>query len=724
MKAVLTNLSRFGRDAWFDVSVPLSLFPAKSNPVPGSFWWLRPEDGGSPKPAILLGVEGHLSVRFLVRATLPALGELVGDLIRAPFRSDVPPADVEAAAGLEVENFGVWSKFLPSSWVADDLGAIFLSVSAVVDAIDLEFKLDAVDLIEANAAQQVWRVTRRVGSLVLVVDYLVRSLSDVVEFEGYVVASNPAIEDPTTMVRRFSIESREPMVVDFAVRNRFSPIYVLENGTVRERWCCDLIDIDEELPIGEGQGFEFYGAILARPKGASIGDLAVSTDPEVRRRLDNLVARADGGRAFGISKDWTEPGAYVPFGYLPPAKQIDRTRAVREATAAMLEPAGIFADRPLGLGRYTGQTGTQDDFGAAKSSEVLVDLLAPVVPWLRWNVEETVRPIHYREESGHRIALSRHPDWWTHSQRTHASRSQSPDRLGKSGPGETNGWHGKDDQHASGNRIHAIRAILPTTPTRLALLDEETAAIRNSRLNPRSSDGIGGTRAVGRRMHAEVLRFFALGSERSWATVVEEARVAWEKSLGARLDPGLPVRVIEADLNGDPRKLDGSAPYWTVWEHGLALLGLAAAHAALSWRRDRPTFAAIEGEDRIEALAEMVLRTMLFGAFFRSTGGAWQTWQDIRYRLDIEGQALEPAVLIEGGYGETHGRIDRTSRAWADWIVPGLIYFARHPSGSRSARGWLGADGFARLESIVEDWSVLPKGRSSSEWRATAPSRG
>jgi hypothetical protein len=262
--------------------------------------------------------------------------------------------------------------------------------------------------------------------------------------------------------------------------------------------------------------------------------------------------------------------------------------AMGQFFANTLKLAGQFYDlRLIGIGKMPGQTGDQQDFGAAKGWEATV---AGDPRWLHYALYSVVCDffrgvMHY--EGGQRLDPKLHPNWRTWSGDTHFSSSVSPDRLNKRigvwGDRTSTGWAGYDDEHRSQTNLATLYALTGWPILRFIIEHYSTVDIANVR--HALEFGFGAPRAVGRTMHcwANFLTLFPAGSEthkRYRALMDKMAATVTNQWLGGQT-PG-PVDILADRV--DPRMgivWNGVVmPAWSCWEHGLFAVGAYAAWKA------------------------------------------------------------------------------------------------------------------------------------------------
>ena len=363
---------------------------------------------------------------------------------------------------------------------------------------------------------------------------------------------------------------------------------------------------------------------------------------------------------------------------------------------------GDFYDpRPLGVGQNPPGAGGKEDFGATKGSYAISLGEPRALQMLDYSATQDV----YRAGT----TLSRGGildpeviggEWLTWTGYTHYHPGVSPERLGKTANAfgfpnlDITGWVGMDDQHRSQNGLAAAYA-LSGSPLLRSILEGFT--ITDTAMVP---NRVGAARAIGR----------LLGAWAQYALLLDDgiARRRIMMAAGQKLDLALaapemtvtgPVRVI-AHGEPDPRKLvydyDGKpARWWSVWEHGLAAVGLSNFYKATD-------------DERALQLLSTICRTVIERALFVHEG-TWYLPDDIYWRED--GQALENAswtpeseqLVVSPGIGGTTG-----------WAFCAVLIGAEILSGPTADRAK------EAIEQIVPG-ELVASDRITAEWWACVP---
>ena len=513
----------------------------------------------------------------------------------------------------------------------------------------------------ASRFERVFVITKTFGNLIFEVRHRVRTLDPIVELDG--IAFTYAVPDPHEFKKEFTAELSFgcPFTIDYASTLGVQPEEVDARGSRR---------LFADLPLVWGQQWFAWGALFC------------SSHPNEIPRVQDRIKR--GRNAYGIA-NWQ--GHYAPFGVVPTrgiAADDSDFNHFRRTVDAVSQRHGYFEPRSLGLAPYTGQTGGQDDFGAMKGYGVLASRRTYWFDVLLPEFSEPLRPIHYRQDDGDHIALRDHPDWWTWSQVTHHNRSASPDRLGMEAKpvASENRWTGKDEAHISSNRLHLLLRTTGSMAAAEMVRDEAISAIKQIR--GREDQGTGSVRSIGRRLHQLVLAWTDVDVSKAdtirldlVSRIHTEIENVWRNSAGVRflesVDPERTVRILSKPYR-DARKLvdpdtQELIPCWCVWEHALALMGIAATHATMKrW----PSVFTDEIRRKCESLLLMAGETLLRHGIWIDALGQPHYAQDLAYRtgpdegLPLPYETFAPTVnptLVKG-----------VDRSFHDWMIGPIRY--------------------------------------------------
>jgi hypothetical protein len=250
-----------------------------------------------------------------------------------------------------------------------------------------------------------------------------------------------------------------------------------------------------------------------------------------------------------------------------------------------------FAVLPIGLERYAGQTGDQEDFGVVKLSLVAATGLPSQLLMVEAAVlQEACRPVHFYEADGSPVLPQNHPDWVVWVGRTHWHGGVSKDRLGKPVPEpqfEAHGWTGKDREHWSSLNLAAYALLTGSHWARAELANEARLYLAGQTIrDDLSTSHSGAPRGAGRTALSAAWNLLATGNqalrERMDARMDQVYAVEW---AGKHLAPD---RVRPMAINDpDPRMLQGKSRYWNPWQDATAAIGFGAHYRVTGNERAR-----------------------------------------------------------------------------------------------------------------------------------------
>lgn len=669
MRAKLVNLSPLPRSHWAVVTFPARR--VEDFKVEATFL----TDRGQRFRAVRGSTVGFKTV-YRIQAALGGHEAIEGELVNETHKNASP--------------------FFPHPWTLDDVTALLpaFGVQHEGGARSWSDPPDLVRLLGASPAHQRWHVKTRIPGSGLIGEFWLDLLSTdpVIPFWGKIVWSDR--RDPRPLVRypAVAISTGEFLKLDFSTRHGILTPYRDANN----KWVTILNSAP--LSFQDGAGLPLSGALLAirQPKA---GDPIV--DPEssadwVGFSLRNLQA-ALGGPIVGACEGWD--GWWLAHRFTPMGARSFAPEAVAawERFQAMLSsPAGWFAERPLGVTSTPGQTGDQEDFGASKGTFVVTERDPRHIFSLLYSVQaELFRGFNHYESTGLPLKAEDHPSWVTWSGVTHYHPGVSPDRLGKKddwGVVPGTGWYGMDDQHRSQNNLAAY-LLLSDDPLiedqlrHILTTDEASYRLRFPQYGP------GAPRAQGR----------VVGAWSHALTVTEgETQARLYRLLLARLDitinnpllsvPG-PMKVLGTG-GPDERvpivdEAHNLAPYVSIWEHALAVIGL---------------YGAVKQDVRADLLPvlQTVCRTLAEFAFFKE-GGAWWTVDNVLWK---GGEPVPGGLKV----GSPHIVAWKGAPGTCSWTVAGLLV----------AREVLGAGYSQELDSYLEAMtSAGAQDVRTAEWWAS-----
>jgi hypothetical protein len=433
--------------------------------------------------------------------------------------------------------------------------------------------------------------------------------------------------DPTNPAHDMLIEglfflTGEPVVFDFAKRTGMTELPVF-NG---QHW---VTLVCGPLSFIDGSGLPLIGRMVCLPESPSVlpdydPETYSDTDPaaQAAQDVETIIAAAH-FPAFGVCGPRTWNGKMLAHRNIPrfglPQEHVEAMadQALDNFFNNTIRTAGQFYDlRPISIGKSPGQTGDQQDFGAAKGWEATV---AADPRWLHLALYSVTadffRGVMHYESNGARLNPAQHPQWVTWSGRTHYSASVSPDRIGKGpgtwGAGESTGWWGYDDEHRSQTNLATLYALTGDPLLRYIIEHYSTTDIANVR--HRLEFGIGAPRAVGRTLHcwANFALLFPPSSpiHQRFRQLIDTMAFKTQRDwLGGKFAG--PVDIISDRT--DPRMgitHNGVVlPAWSCWEHGLFAVGVYAA-----WKVTR--------DERLLDIVRRVCRTIVRYACFRDSLG-------------------------------------------------------------------------------------------------------
>jgi len=583
-------------------------------------------------------------------------------------------------------------RFIPSSWVADDVTRLFPSWIARIDGVVYQSPPSEPVLVLETRARQDWRVSVRCGPLVIEYFTTFWHQQDIVEWQCFAAHSDPGNSSMQITVEWLHmVVLGEPVLVEDAL-----VLGIPAPRWEKPNWIVELVSSPTDM--GDAQGLPvFRGAILATDNTQNrewYYNLA-TPDLSTRNRVSRLL-----GRGAGRPMSWTDwVGRWLAFQATVPERPSDAGEIAARLDAQrapMLSTQDLFLPRAIGLRPNAGSTGDQEDFGASKGSGYLLGEIwfAETLPYQVGG--KAVRPFHYRELDGTPVTQAGgHPDWWTWSQQTHWHCDVSPDRLGKPCPVPshgTHGWTGEDDQHTSWRNHDWLLAAYDMPAYRALMRDGINVSLANIRFH--ESNGAGAPRAIGRRMLNDANRWLLTGREDVWnRLVVDHGEKAREFSFapfsGFRLQGG-PVADDRVLVDGDGQ----TVPAIVVWQEGLCMTGLAAGWAAHRYRErlGLPADPGIQAVgDQLVEIASTVVRHYL-----QPGVDGWQFYLNVAW----DGAAPDPAVIASPDdiVGVVRDR-QLLGSAWFDWLGPGLRYLRMADHGLD-----VPIDVQVRLQEIFSQW--------------------
>lgn len=542
-EATLTNLSPFQRTTYCAVAFPTPVVAdlgahAVFRTATGDLW-----------PAVRGSVRERRTI-YRIRCTNMQPFALVNGVLNA---NNAEPAP-----------------FVFHPWVTDDLGALLPKLGALrANQVREAQPLGTPVLVEQSSAHQLWKYEVWIKQFGLKLTWWAEILSGepVLRCWGKVTWSDRADPNYNTTFDAIVLATREPFVLDFAQRHG-----VRAASFVGGEWLLNLTPTG--ISMQDGCALPLSGVMLCQPQGPSTAD--------AEEGLASQQA-AIGGPVLGVSHDWD--GHWLAHGNVPrlvtsAAHAVQRQQAWQQFESLLQQPAGWFAPRPIACGPTPWQTGDQEDFGATKGTHVVTDQDPRFLRRMQYAVyAEAFRGTSLLEADGSPLLASNHMRWVTWNGVTHWHTGVSTDRLGKTFVGTpASGWYGYDDEHRSQNNLaaYALLADDPLADDLIACqLQLDLASYRTRHPNM----GQGAARAQGRTLQTFAQLYAATGDAR-WAKLIRDrvphmlAQPTLQQGWMYALHVGSPDARKQV-YNPVTNQL---SPWVSMWEHGLAAVGLYAAH--------------------------------------------------------------------------------------------------------------------------------------------------
>ena len=615
VKATIQNLSTFDREHWVTVTFPTS--KVQDFPTECKFITTKGDEWRAVK-----GKQSGKKTVFRVQANIQGNETVEGNL--QPSMEDVAIS------------------FKPHKWVIDDPVALMPELYGMESEI-----VSPPTVVDQSPAHMRWHMKFRIPSKGLIFEWWADMLHNdpVMPCKGKIVWSDrkDSRANKTFDVGELKLAIGEYFVMDFQARKGIQPPLQVDSS----RWVSVLND--RLITLNDGAGIPFSLNILAytNKEPAEEHDELESELVWQAKSIKNMQAALVGDIVGACSEwqgDWCA-AENVPQEYT--ASHYEANADVAQFNEMMSVNFGHFEPINIGIGKTPGQTGKQEDFGATKGTHVVLDKQVAYIPALQFaSYYELFRGINHYEESGEKLMSESHPQWVTWSGRTHWHPGVSPDRLGKEGgdvpPGT--GWWGYDDQHRSQNNFAAYAMLSddPLTEDQMAHQLETDKACYRIKF---PGYGAGAARAQGRQIGCWA-QFMALTDglqHQSWKELIDKR--VHQAATQHTILVNAPMKVLSV-IPPDGRKRiykDGQLTSTvSMWEHGLALVGLYKAY------KNNPT---AEMRFLLTALSE----TMLQFAWFVERGRRYVVG-DIMWN---DGQPVE--LKLSNGWDET-GNNPRTQQ--------------------------------------------------------------
>jgi hypothetical protein len=662
VNATIQNLSTFKRDHWVTVTFPTT--KVQDYGVECRFVTAQ----GDTWRAVKGSQNGQKTV-FRIHAILNGSQTIKGQLQNTP----IGPEDTIP-------------QFKAHEWVIDD------PIALMPELFGMECEIvSPPKIVSQSPAHMRWHTRMKVPKKGLILEWWADILHDdpIVPCKGKIVWSdrNDPRANRTFDVGELKLAIGEFFIMDFQTRKGIQPPIQVDPS----RWVSVIND--KLITLNDGAGIPLSLNLLAYTQKEM-----TDHDPEDFDRINNSIRNMQAawvGGVVGVCNDWDGDwcaAKNIPEAY--PAHIMDADADVQMFKDQMSVNMGHFEPIPIGIGKTPGQTGAQEDFGATKGTHVVLSNRPDYIQALQFvSYYELFRGTNHYEESGNPLNADDHPQWVTWNGGTHWHTGVSPDRLGKTenAPPGT-GWFGYDDQHRSQNNFAAY-AMLSDDPL---IGDQLYHQLQTDKACHRIKFGsAGATRAQGRHV----------GAWAQFLTITDgEERAEWKKLIDERVRTSSRVPTLNVDgpmktLNAkgpDGRKgiyKDGAlAPTTSMWEHGLAIVGLYKAY------KNNPT-------DELREVLTKVAHTLLKYGWFTESGRyyvvadiIWKDGEHVDLKLanGWDGKSANPMtqqfMYSEGGRGVN------------EWTVAGL----------RVAREFLNYND-TKLNHLLSGDSTS---QGDSEWRA------
>ena len=555
IKATIQNLSTFERDHWVTVTFPSE--KVQDFGVECSFVTSM----GDVWRAVRGKTTGDKTV-YRIFAVIDAQDRVSGTL------ENSPSAPMDAIPPFKIH-----------PWVIDDPKALFPYLHGMESEI-----LSPPQLIEQSPAHMRWHLKFKVPEKGLIVEWWADMLHNdpVMPCKGKIVWSdrNDPANNRTFEAGELQLGIGEYFVLDFAARKGMQPPIQLDSPRSGAKIWVSILN-DKPITLNDGAGIPISLNLLGyanRPID-TYNNNEVEDKTWVRDSIFNLQA-AMTGDIFGACNEWNQ--YWCAAGNIPPSYpgHIEDARADSEVFKQLMSlNFGHFEPIDIGIGKTPGQTGKQEDFGATKGTHVVLSNQIDFIPAYQFvSYCELFRGINHYESDGTKLRAVDHPQWVTWSGRTHWHSGVSPDRLGKQGdapPGT--GWWGYDDQHRSQNNFAAY-AMLSDDPLVDDQMEHQYETDRASYRIKFPTYGAGAARAQGRQVGCWS-QFVSLTHDEKWRDLID--RRALQSMTVDSMNVMGPMKAL-AVIAPDGRKRiyrDGKlAPTVSLWEHGLAAVGLYKAY--------------------------------------------------------------------------------------------------------------------------------------------------
>ena len=679
----ITNMAEVVRKQWVDVAIPIT--DALSLP---EFCELAPHGF----PAWRGEHVGLHSTMFHIYVDMGPGETLTGNL---------QPASIQPSAAPQ------WSL---SDWVAQ--ASVGLIPQPVVFVGGEERRCGPVSFqeVESNRARKVFHMRARMPGTPLVCDQwiYVYTHQDLVRFEMTLTNSDPRTSELSLLLDGAWLESRQFVDLDYRTAQGmyyplfqdFDPGHPTYGGWVQV--------LTGARYMGRGEQIFLSGSILCQPGegspllplGYTAGGMTIPQSP--MERYLALLAELN-GPVKAVCTDWD--GKWLAFGMVPELPAGATNGGWDDADASAISFAGreqsprdLYVQRPRGLQRSAGSTGSQEDFAASKGGLGVTVGDPRFLHEVGYSTYELfARPFHHREIDGSPILTRNYPGLTTWSQLVHCVTTQHT--LGLNCPlpwsWPSNDWSGMDDEHRSQNNTNMMLALTGSHALRAVfkdLVEIDLAHVPGHTGTPRAEG----------RLHMAWANMLMLlddpfDRERLYAhtlTRLQNLMNTWPG--GAFLgDPSRPIRAMHVGSDPTFREPNGNyVPAIIVWEHSIAAMGYYAAFR-------------VTGDSRYFLMAREVSRMIVNHCVFQENGD-WIAATAIRY---LQG-AQEGMALPQSSYYTGSPDVHVSLNFWR-WIYPAVLI-------CRDLHGQEDPVLAARCDQIIA-WHGGPVNWAEAEWWAVLP---
>lgn len=684
MRTQLENLAGVPRHAWVIVTFPAdptALYDDEATFV---------ADDGRRFRAVQGRTRGGAVTTWRIFGTFDENEKILGNLY------DVPHKDHR-------------QRYAPHPWVSDNVRKL-QPYGAFRDQNFGEFNEGGqtlkTELIGHDQSHQRWHIKRLMrGGVVFECWTEFRHLDPVGEVKGFFAWSDQNDPRPTKLINALALLNGEHIALDRVQLFGSAAPFVSTSQGSQGDW---VTTIASEIELGDGDGICFSGRMLCAPEERLVPaetDFEDFSDPVAASFM--ALQAAHEGPVVGMCLEWA--GQWTASRHAPRMSEAvaqdleaDRQRWDRMRS----EPRGFAGRRPFGLQENPSQTGNQDDFGATHGLHLLEGMSDMMEAYRDSAYADALRGILRYEPDGTRLDLANHPDWVTWSGKTHWHTGVSPDRLGKDRTVIAN-WRGYDREHRSRNALAAY-AWMTDDPVIDALIDHQLtndqADIRFRRRQRSKARAEG--RCIADFAHMALISddqrregFLQLLNDVAWQQLSNNERLVDQRAMRVLSVNNPDGRKPIFSLDADGKPTEELVPTISVWEHGLAAVGMAVAMNSFE---DDVRAASVE------PVFQIVLEFLAtWGCFQQEGTGQWYVVDDMHYN---EGAPLSGGLDINNPL-----LIARQGQGTSGWTLYGIGVAAEY------------LEDEALKQKARNCWLALseraPTGRRDSTWRAAFEGR-